>query len=104
MNKKKIKIGDKVKVISGGQKGIVGSILSFSSKNTKVLVEGILPRMKFVKTEKEQPQKSIEIPTFIDISNVMGWDKETKTTSKIGIKIENGKKIRFFKKTQKTIS
>ena len=45
--------------------------------------------------------KHIEGP--IDASNVMYFDKETKTATRIGHKIEDGKKVRVSKKTGKVI-
>jgi len=40
----------------------------------------------------------------IDISNVMIWNAENERPDKVGIKTEkDGKKVRIFKKTGKTI-
>ena len=118
--KTKVKIGDKVKVISGNEKGLIGSILSFSSSsssssssrnfnsNLSVIIEGSKSRFKSEKTQTEEKEKKEEnkkskvreIPKMIHISNVMLWDKEQKTTSKVFYKIENGEKKRIFKKSK----
>ena len=47
--KSQIKIGDKIKVIAGNNKGFIGDITSLSHKNSTVFIEGITPRIKYVK-------------------------------------------------------
>lgn len=98
----KIKKGDKVVVIAGKNKGKDGKVIEV--KNGKVLIEGINVVTKHAKPSQESPQGGIvqkEAP--IDISNVMylaGKDKP----SRIGFKIENGKKVRYAKATEETIN
>jgi large subunit ribosomal protein L24 len=110
--KNHIKKGDQVKIISGEQKGFLGKIEKILTKKSSVILEGILPRIKFVKnsktTNQQQESKKIELPILIHISNVMLWDKEKNQVSRIGYKIENKnitnqkiktKKERYFKKS-----
>lgn len=102
MNKIKkthVKIGDKVKVISGGQKGFIGTISSILRAKSIITIEGILPRIKYVKSRNEGESSKIELPVFIHVSNVMLWDNQTQTAGKIGYKIINNEKKRFFKKS-----
>ena len=105
-HKKYLKIGDRIKVIAGDQKGTLGNILSILTKNKQslVIVEGITPRIKYLKTVKEGESKKQELPILIHISNVMLWDKEQLTVSRIGYKIQDGKKVRVFKKSGKVLT
>jgi large subunit ribosomal protein L24 len=110
--KNHIKKGDQVKIISGEQKGFLGRIERVLIKKSSVILEGILPRIKFVKSSKsknlqEEPKK-VELPILIHISNVMLWDKEKNQVSRIGYRIEKKnsnnqeieiKKERYFKKS-----
>jgi large subunit ribosomal protein L24 len=94
-----VKIGDKVKVISGKQKGFIGVITSLVSKKSVVFLDGVTPRIKFKKTPQGGEAQRIEIQIPIHLSNVMLWDKEANNASKIGYKIVNDQKVRYFKKS-----
>ena len=72
--KTQLKIGDKVKVITGNQKGLIGNIKSIFSKKSLVVVEGVAPRIKYVKNQQGGDSKQIELPVSIHISNVRAWD------------------------------
>jgi large subunit ribosomal protein L24 len=97
--KSHVKTGDKVKIISGKQKGIIGNILTVIRKKSLVVIEGILPRVKYIKSRQGGESKKTELPIYIHLSNVMLWDSEKKISSKIGYKILNGQKKRYFKKS-----
>lgn len=102
MNKKinsHVKIGDKVKVIAGSQKGFIGTISSIVTKKSLVVIEGILPRIKYTKNRQGGDPVKNEIPMSIHVSNVMLWDKEANVASKIGYKTVDNKKVRYFKKS-----
>ena len=71
-------------------------------KNHKVVVEGVNLVTKHMKPSAANPDGGIrEQEAAIDISNVM-LVSDGKTT-RVGFKIENGKKVRVAKKTGKTI-
>ncbi|MBT6401639.1 50S ribosomal protein L24 [candidate division WWE3 bacterium] len=100
----KIRKGDKVKVITGKDKGKEGTILKVFTSDNKVLVEGVNIVKKHVKpgaVDKEGGIISMEKP--VNASNVMVVNPKTKTPEKIGYKIEEGKKTRYFKKTGNVI-
>lgn len=94
-----VKIGDKVKVISGNQKGFIGIIASLITKKSVVIIDGITPRMKSVKNPQGEEPKKVEIQIPIHTSNVMLWDKESNLASKVGYKMVDEKKVRYFKKS-----
>ena len=98
MSTLKIKKGDMVKVITGKDKDKEGKVISIDRKNGRVIVEGINQVTKHEKPSAANQNGGIvqkEAP--IDISNVMYVHKGKAT--RIGFKIENGKKVRFAKST-----
>ena len=102
MSTMKIKKGDTVKVIAGKDNNAEGKVLSVDAKNGKVLVEGVNVITKHAKPSQSNPNGGIiqkEAP--IDISNVMLVVKGKAT--RVGFKMENGKKVRFAKSTGEVI-
>ena len=100
-----IKIGDKVKVITGNQKGFVGMILSFFPKKDCVFLEGMAPRIRMIRKQvgKEEQRAEKKIPISIHVSNVMLWDSIKNESSRIGYKLVEGKKQRYFKKSKNVV-
>ncbi|PPE04931.1 50S ribosomal protein L24 [Entomoplasma ellychniae] len=98
MNKSKILVGDVVKVIAGSHKGEIGPVTSISKDKRTVSVQGI-DVVKHVKPSQTDQEGGIkQIPANINISNIALQDPKNKERiSKIGYKIENGKKIRLAK-------
>ena len=94
-----IKIGDKVKIISGNQKGIIGTINTILTKKTIVYIDGISPRIKILKNSRDGETKQIDLQIPIHFSNVMLWDNQQNIASRIGYKIVENKKRRYFKKS-----
>ena len=96
----KIKKGDKVQVIAGNYKGTVGEVKAVFPKTERVVVEGVAVAKKHLKPTQVNPDGGIvekEMP--IHISNVMIVDGKNNQPSRIGYKVENGKKVRVVKKT-----
>ena len=101
MNKIKLKIGDKIRVISGDHKGNEG--LKLFKHSNKALVSGINIVKRHTKPSAQNPQGGIvEKEAPVDISNLSLLTTDGKTT-RAGYKFENGKKIRFSKKTNEII-
>ncbi len=99
MKKSHIKIGDKIKIISGNHKGIIGKINSVIKKKSSVTVEGIIPRIKYIKNRQGGEAKKVELPILIHLSNVMLWDSQANLSSRIGYKYINDEKKRYLKKS-----
>lgn len=98
----KIKKGDTVRVIAGRELGKEGKVTSVDVKNHKVLVEGINKVKKHEKPNmSNQNGQIVEKEAFLDISNVM-LVADGKAT-RVGFRVEDGKKVRFAKATGKTI-
>lgn len=100
--KLKIKKGDKVRVISGDDKGKDGFVIRVDKTKMRVLVEGINMVKRHTKpSAANQEGGIIEKEAPIHISNVMILDGDT--TSKIGRRVEDEKIVRYFKKSDKNI-
>tara|TARA_A100001388_G_scaffold276636_1_gene264903 strand:+ start:69 stop:371 length:303 start_codon:yes stop_codon:yes gene_type:complete len=99
----KIKVGDKVIVLAGDHKGSSGKILKvFRAKNT-ALVEGVNLVKKHNKPSANNPKGGIvEKESPINLSNLSHTTKDGNAT-KIGYRVEDGKKVRFSKKTNEII-
>ena len=94
----KIKKGDTVKVIAGKDNGKEGKVLSVDAKNHKVIVEGVGIVTKHTKpSAANQNGGIIQKEAPIDLSNVMYVHKGQAT--RVGFKVEGGKKVRFAKST-----
>ena len=96
----KLKKNDNVKVLAGKDKGKTGRILKVDRENERVVIQSVNLVKKTMKKRNQQDQGGIkEIEAPIHISNVAYVLKNGETT-RIGMKIdENGKKVRYAKKT-----
>ena len=102
MSMAKIKKGDTVKVIAGKDVGAEGKVLSVDKKNGRVTVEGVNIVKKHEKPSMSNQNGGIvEQEAAIDVSNVMYVHKGKAT--RIGFKVEDGKKVRVAKSTGEVI-
>lgn len=113
--KLKVKTGDAVVIISGKDKGEVGFVAAVSPKENKVIVlknndenpDQPLPLNAAIKHRKAKTQgeKSarIKIPVPINASNVMLLDPKTNKATRVGRRVEDGKLVRYAKKSGETI-
>ncbi len=100
----KIRSGDKVKVISGKDKGKIGKVLKVLKPHNTLIVEEVNKVRKHVKPGQVSEEGGIiDIEKPIDASNVMYFDDSIDNVSRIGFKFENGKKVRISKKSGKII-
>lgn len=98
----KIKRGDTVVVIAGKDKDREGKVMHVDQKNHKVIVEGINMVKKHSKPSMQNQNGGIiEKESPLDISNVMYLHKGKAT--RIGFRIEDGKKVRVAKSTGEVI-
>ena len=95
-----IKKGDTVKVISGKDKGKTGVVLTALPKKDRVLVEGVNIIKKHTKPNQANPQGGIvSQEEAIHVSNVMLLDPKSGEPTRVGYKVEDGKKVRVAKKS-----
>jgi large subunit ribosomal protein L24 len=100
----KIKKNDKVIVIKGKDKGKTGTVTLALPKEGKVLISGIN-----INKVHQRPRRSNEKGQIVDksmpiqVSNVMLVDSKTNKGTRVGLKMVDGKKVRFSKKSGNTI-
>jgi large subunit ribosomal protein L24 len=101
----KIRRDDEVIVLAGKDKGKRGKVLSVVSESGRVFVEGVNLIKKHQKPvpQLQQPGGVVEKEASIDVSNVAIFNAETGKADRVGFRFEDGKKVRFFKSTGKTI-
>ena len=102
MSMLKIKKGDTVKVIAGKDKDKEGKVLSVNQKDGKVVVEGVNMLTKHTKPRAANANGGIiHQEGAIDISHVMYVHKGTAT--RVGVKMDGDKKVRYAKSTGEVI-
>lgn len=101
-----LKVGDKVIVIAGKDKGKEGKIIKTLKKDNKVLVEGINMVTKHVKPSAQNENGGIiKVEAPLNASNVMIIDPKTKKRTRIAHEIdENGKKYRISVKSKERLN
>lgn len=109
--KLRVRRGDKVVIISGKDKGEIGFVAAVSPREQKVIIlkenpenaEQPLPLNAATKHRKARTQGEhsarIRIPVPIHVSNVMVLDPTTNKPSRVGRRLEDGKIVRFAKKS-----
>lgn len=103
--KSRIKKDDKVKVITGKDKGKIGKVLKVINKKNRVIVENINIVKSHQKPSMKNPQGGIidkEAP--VDFSNVMLMCNHCMSPVRIQMKsLDDGKKVRVCRKCNETI-
>ena len=103
MRKIKIKKDDKVRIITGENKGSEGRVLKVLKNKKKVLVEGVNIVKKHSKPNSKNPQGGIiEKESPVDISNLSLISSDGQNT-RLGYRFEDGKKVRYAKKNNEII-
>ena len=104
MAKLKIKTGDNVVVTTGEHKGSEGKVMRVFLEKNKAIVEGVNMVSKHEKPSANNPQGGIakkEAP--IHISNLALIDPKSGKATRVGYKMEDGKKVRISKKSNQVI-
>ena len=99
-----LKVGDKVVVKTGSDKGKEGKIINVDRARNRVTVEGVHIVKKHQKGNGQESGGIIEVEASIDASNVMIIDPKTKKRTRIGHTTDkNNKKIRIAKKSNEKL-
>ena len=101
----KIRKGDRVVVLTGKDKGRQGSVLKVLPKESRVVVEGLNMVQRHTRPTQADPQGGIkhkEAP--LHVSNVALVDPKSGGPTKVGFRLEGGKKVRFAKKSGEVIN
>jgi len=96
-----IKKEDQVQVLAGEAKGATGRVVSIDREKYRAIVEGVNVVTKHTKPSATNPQGGItktEAP--IHISNLLLVDPKSGKGGRVGfIKNQDGKSVRYFKKS-----
>ncbi len=105
LRKSKIRTGDTVVVVSGRERGKTGKVLSIDLRAGKVVVEKLNIIKRHTKPNQKVKQGGIlEREAPLQISNVMFLCPTTQKPTRIGIRIlEDGRRVRFSKKSNETV-
>jgi large subunit ribosomal protein L24 len=98
-----IKKGDTVEVIAGAYKGTQGEVLQMLPKKDRAIVSTVNMVTKHKKPTENDPGGRIEQEAPIHISNLMVVDAKLGEATRTGRKVENGKLVRYSKKSGEII-
>ncbi len=101
----KIKKGDRVVVLTGKDKGRTGSVAKVLPTENRVVVTGINMVQRHTRPTQGDPQggiKSKEAP--LHVSNVALVDPKSGGPTRVGFRVEDGKKVRFAKKSGEVLN
>ena len=102
--KMRIKKGDKVKMLSGKDRGKSGKVLEVFPRSGKVIVENLNMVKKHLRPTKEgEKGKRVEVAMPVSVSKVMIICSHCGKATRIGYKLEGKKKFRICKKCGKEI-
>lgn len=104
MKKIHIKKGDTVLVNAGNDKGKTGKVLQVIVDKDRVIVEGVNMVSKHTKPNSAHPQGGIiKQEAGIHVSNVNLVDPKSGKATRVGYRVEDGKKVRYAKKSGEEI-
>lgn len=99
----KIKKGDKVIVLAGKDRGAEGEVVQVMPTADRVLVRGVNLIKKHQKQTQTDQGGIITREAPLHISNVALKDPSTGKATRVGFKIEDGKKVRVAKASDEVI-
>jgi len=101
----KIKLNDEVIVIAGKDKGKRGTVSTVITGKDKVVIENINMVKKHVKPnpQLQEPGGIVDKAAPINVSNVAIYNAATGKADRVGFRIEDGKKVRFFKSNNELV-
>jgi large subunit ribosomal protein L24 len=105
LRKSRIRKGDTVVVISGRERGKSGKVLSVDLRAGKLIVE----KLNIIKRHTKPSQKTkqggiLEREAPLAMSNVMFLCPVTQKPTRVGIRtLEDGRRVRFSKKSNETV-
>ena len=101
----KIRRDDEVVILAGKDKGKTGKVTKVLVESGKVFVEGVNLIKKHTKPvpQLQQPGGIIEKEASLQVSNVAILNPKSGKADRVGFRIEDGKKVRFFKSNNELI-
>lgn len=104
MTKMNVKKGDRVKVLTGKDKGAEGVVLAAYPQKQRVTVEKVNVVKKHLRPTQANPSGGIsEMEAPIHVSNVSVICPSCKAPTRINVRREDGKKVRVCNKCGKDL-
>jgi large subunit ribosomal protein L24 len=99
----KLKKGDKVVVLAGRDKGLEGEIERVIPSEGRAVVSGVNTVIRHTKQSQASQGGRVPKAMPIDLSNIAMVDPKDGGATRVGFRMEDGKKVRFAKKSGETI-
>lgn len=100
----KIKTNDNVKIIAGKNRGKEGKVVQVFPKEGKIVVEGVNIMKKHLRPrQRGEKGQVVELAAPFSSSNAMLLCAKCGKPTRVGYKLEGGKKIRVCKKCKEAI-
>ena len=100
----KIKTKDRVVVLTGKDKGRQGQVVRVFPKEGRLVVSGVNMVKRHTRPSQGDPQGGIKHKeASLHLSNVAIVDPKTGEPTRVGFRMEGGKKVRFAKKSGEVI-
>ena len=99
----KLKKGDRVIVLTGRDRGEEGEIETVMPKEGKAVVSGINTRIRHTRQSQTSQGGRLSKAMPIELSNLALVDPKEGGPTRVGFRMEDGKKVRFAKKSGETI-
>jgi large subunit ribosomal protein L24 len=100
----KLKKGDRVVVLAGKDKGKKGEITRVLPAEGKAVVDGINIAVRHQKQSPQSQGGRVAVAMPIQISNLALADPKSGEPTRVGFRFEDGKKVRYAKKSGETIN
>ena len=96
----RVRKGDKVRVLSGKDRGAEGTVVAAYPDRSKVVVEGVNTARRHTKPRsQEEPGGIIDKDMPIHVSNVAVISPKDGKPTRVGYKVTDGRKVRICKRT-----
>lgn len=89
--------GDLVRVTRGNDKGKQGRVTRVLKERDAVVIEGVNLIKRHVKATAQRAGGILEVEAPVHASKVMPLDPETGKTTRVRVRVEDGKKVRVAK-------
>ena len=100
----RIRKGDEIIVISGRDKGKVGSVLKVIGEEERVVVQGVHVAKKHQKQTQTEQGGIVNKEASISISNVALKDPGDGKATRVGFReLDDGRKVRYAKRSGEVI-
>lgn len=100
----KIKKGDRVIVLTGRDKGVVGEVLKMVTADSRAVVQGVNKVKRHTAPSNASAGGIIEKEMSIHLSNLAHVDPKDDKPTRVGFKqLDDGRKVRFAKRSGEVI-